>query len=107
LLDGTKKTHIVAHSMGGLDSRYLLSPVSENKLVAPVQSLTTISTPHQGSPIADIIDKLMDLLSFPDLPFSSTGDPLELAFERAGHILGWLAGPQNSLMSGVLDEVHQ
>jgi triacylglycerol lipase len=57
LLDRTQKTHIIAHSMGGLDSRYLLSPVSGRQLVGPVRSLTTISTPHHGSPVADLIDK--------------------------------------------------
>lgn len=84
LLDRTQKTHIVAHSMGGLDSRYLLSPVSGKKLVAPVRSLTTISTPHQGSLIADLIDKPLDLHPFPHLPFSPAGDPLELALNELG-----------------------
>src|SRR6516164_8366097 len=65
LLDPSQKTHIVAHSMGGLDSRYLLSPVSGKRLVAPVRSLTTISTPHQGSLVADLIDKPLDLAPFP------------------------------------------
>ena len=82
LLDRTQKTHIIAHSMGGLDSRYLLSPVSGKQLVAPVRSLTTISTPHQGSLIADLIDKPLDLLPFPHLPFGPTGDPLELALNE-------------------------
>jgi triacylglycerol lipase len=84
LLDRNQKTHIVAHSMGGLDSRYLLSPVSEKRLVAPVRSLTTISTPHQGSPIADLIDKPLDLLPFPHLPFSPAGNPLDLALNELG-----------------------
>lgn len=84
LLDRTQKTHIIGHSMGGLDSRYLLSPVSGKQLVAPVRSLTTISTPHQGSPIADLIDRPLDLLPFPHLPFSPAGDPLELALNELG-----------------------
>jgi len=84
LLDSTKKTHIVAHSMGGLDSRYLLSPVGGKQLVASVRSLTTISTPHQGSPIADLIDKPLELLPFPHLPFSPVGNPLELALNELG-----------------------
>jgi triacylglycerol lipase len=48
--------HVVAHSMGGLDSRCMLS---ENLfgLATPgrVATLSTISTPHQGSPIADLL----------------------------------------------------
>jgi triacylglycerol lipase len=43
--------HIIAHSMGGLDSRYLLSTLKRG---AVVKSLTTLSTPHRGSPLADI-----------------------------------------------------
>jgi triacylglycerol lipase len=84
LLNPTQRTHIVAHSMGGLDSRYLLSPVSGKRLVAPVRSLTTISTPHLGSLIADLIDKPLDLLPFPHLPFSPVGNPLELALKQLG-----------------------
>jgi triacylglycerol lipase len=84
LLDRTQKTHLVGHSMGGLDSRYLLSPVSGRKLVAPARSLTTISTPHRGSPIADLIDKPLDLHPFPHLPFSPAGNPLELALNELG-----------------------
>ena len=84
LLDRTQKTHIVAHSMGGLDSRYLLSPLSGKQLVAQVRSLTTISTPHQGSPIADLIDKPLELRPFPHLPFKAAGNPLELALKELG-----------------------
>jgi triacylglycerol lipase len=83
-LDQNQKTHIIAHSMGGLDSRYVLSPVSGKRLVAPVRSLTTISTPHLGSPIADLIDKPLDLLPFPHLPFGPKGNPLELALNELG-----------------------
>lgn len=46
--------HVIAHSMGGLDSRFLLS----NNLLGladRVVSLSTVSTPHRGSPIADVI----------------------------------------------------
>lgn len=71
-----EKTHIIAHSMGGLDSRYILSPVSGKQIAGPVQSLTTISTCHRGSPIADILDKPSDLLPFPHLPFNPAGNPI-------------------------------
>lgn len=84
LLDRTQKTHIIAHSMGGLDSRYLLSPVNGKKLLSEITSLTTISTPHFGSPIADLIDKPLDLLPFPHLPFSPAGNPLESALNELG-----------------------
>ena len=47
-----RAVHIVAHSMGGLDARYLISQLGRANWIA---SLTTISTPHRGSPLADII----------------------------------------------------
>ncbi|MEK7729967.1 MAG: hypothetical protein AAB354_16280 [candidate division KSB1 bacterium] len=53
-LDPQQKTHIIAHSMGGLDSRMLLSLNREN-IASHIASLTTISTPHRGSPIADLL----------------------------------------------------
>lgn len=89
-LDRAQKTHIAAHSMGGLDSRYLLSPVSGKRLVAPVRSLTTISTPHHGSPIADLIDSPLKLRPFSILPFEGAGDPLELALNELGISLNGL-----------------
>jgi triacylglycerol lipase len=49
--DPTQKVNIIAHSMGGLDARYLISQLGFSGRVA---SLTTISTPHQGTPLADI-----------------------------------------------------
>jgi len=58
-LNPTEKTHIIGHSMGGLDSRYLLSPANkkttENDVAARITSLTTIASPHRGSPIADLL----------------------------------------------------
>jgi len=56
VLDPAQKTHIIAHSMGGLDSRYLLSPDNPTPNRMPIRSLTTIGTPHFGSPIADAVD---------------------------------------------------
>lgn len=55
-LDPAQTTHIIAHSMGGLDSRYLLSPANPTPNNLPIRSLTTIGTPHFGSPIADAVD---------------------------------------------------
>lgn len=56
------KVHIIAHSMGGLDSRFVISKLS-NKDGVPyaklVASLTTISTPHRGSAFAD---KVLEVL---------------------------------------------
>jgi triacylglycerol lipase len=52
------KVHILAHSMGGLDSRYLVAKLKNPQGVPYAQlvaSVTTISTPHRGSAIADKI----------------------------------------------------
>src|SRR5437868_2511941 len=52
----TGPIHVVAHSMGGLDTRYTLS-TNLKGLANPdrIVSLSTISTPHRGSPIADLL----------------------------------------------------
>ncbi|KAF9091936.1 hypothetical protein BGX23_004770 [Mortierella sp. AD031] len=45
--------NLIGHSMGGLDCRFLIS-----RLQSPhfkVRSLTTLGTPHRGSPIADYV----------------------------------------------------
>jgi triacylglycerol lipase len=42
--------HLIAHSLGGLDARYLISKLG---MAERVLSLTTISTPHRGTPFAD------------------------------------------------------
>ena len=43
------KVNLIAHSMGGLDARYLISRMGMHSCVA---SLSTISTPHRGTEVA-------------------------------------------------------
>ncbi len=64
-----EKLNVVAHSMGGLDMRYALHNSNIHKKVA---SLTTVSTPHHGSSLADWI------LDYPDN-----------IRERLGQIFNW------------------
>jgi len=45
-----RRVNVVAHSMGGLDARYA---ISELGLGGRVASLTTVGTPHLGTPLAD------------------------------------------------------
>lgn len=52
---GAEKVNIVAHSKGGLEARYLISTMGYADRTA---SLTTLSTPHNGSLT---VDKLMKL----------------------------------------------
>lgn len=47
-----KRVHIIGHSMGGLDSRFMISKLG---MADRVLSLTTIGTPHHGTPIANIV----------------------------------------------------
>ncbi len=51
---GSKKVNIIAHSRGGLESRYMISMLGMDDKVA---SLTTLATPHRGSSMADYIIK--------------------------------------------------
>ncbi len=49
---GCGKVNIIAHSKGGLDSRYAISKLGMAPYVA---SLTTINTPHRGCEFADYL----------------------------------------------------
>ena len=71
--------HIIAHSMGGLDSRILIDR-NHHGLSDPgrVASLTTLSTPHRGSPVADL------------LLGSRPGDLRSLAFDGIRHAFALL-----------------
>lgn len=52
---GAEKVNIIAHSKGGLDSKYMITKLGMEDKVA---SLTTLCTPHRGSIIAS---KIWDL----------------------------------------------
>lgn len=67
--------HLIGHSTGGLDARMLLSPgvklpgvLDLDQLTPRVRSVTTISTPHHGAPLARTLrkaqgERLLALLS--------------------------------------------
>ncbi|HJZ89600.1 MAG TPA: alpha/beta fold hydrolase [Gemmataceae bacterium] len=44
------RVHMIAHSMGGLDARYMISQLDMHERVL---SLTTLGTPHRGTAFAD------------------------------------------------------
>ncbi|WVW79990.1 hypothetical protein I302_101963 [Kwoniella bestiolae CBS 10118] len=75
-----REVNLIGHSMGGLDCRYLISELKP-KAFRPI-SLTTISTPHRGSPFADYVidnvigrDRLPTMLSLIEtLKLPHTGD---------------------------------
>ncbi|AET37376.1 triglyceride lipase Ecym_1122 [Eremothecium cymbalariae DBVPG len=58
--DKKVKVNLIAHSMGGLDCRYLISKKANKGY--QVMSLTTINTPHHGSEMADFVVEKFDLL---------------------------------------------
>jgi triacylglycerol lipase len=47
---GRRPVHVIAHSMGGLDARYMISRLGMD---TQVLSLTTVGTPHRGTAFAD------------------------------------------------------
>lgn len=53
---GAAQVNLIAHSMGGLDARYVISAMGYGDRVA---TLTTISTPHHGSGVADFALKVL------------------------------------------------
>jgi triacylglycerol lipase len=48
---GACKVNIIAHSQGGLDSRYMISSLGYSNKVA---ALVTVATPHRGTALADL-----------------------------------------------------
>ena len=47
---GSQPFHLIGHSQGGLDARYLISRLGMDSQVI---SLTTVGTPHRGTAFAD------------------------------------------------------
>jgi len=72
---GATKVHIIAHSMGGLDARHLVAKLGYGTKVA---SITTVSTPHRGSPLADLA------LGITQSSVVSQSDALEAIVEFVG-----------------------
>ncbi|EKM84197.1 hypothetical protein AGABI1DRAFT_32518, partial [Agaricus bisporus var. burnettii JB137-S8] len=60
-----KSVHLIGHSMGGLDCRYLTTHLTNRKF--NVLSITTIATPHRGSSFADHFLKTVGPERFPSV----------------------------------------
>lgn len=70
---GARKVNIIAHSKGGIESRYMITKLG---MADKVATLTTMSTPHHGSAVADaffkhipenqqqLVDKALNLAGF-------------------------------------------
>lgn len=68
--------HLIAHSMGGLDSRYLIARLG---MASRVLTLTTLGTPHRGTAFADwgirrLQRMLQPLFHFANLPYQAFFD---------------------------------
>lgn len=72
---GSQKVNIIAHSKGGLDARYL---IHEFHMEEKVASLTTISTPHRGSGIIEVLEK------FPDKFYRKIAGLVDASFKKVG-----------------------
>ncbi|MDR1193850.1 MAG: triacylglycerol lipase [Peptococcaceae bacterium] len=73
---GQEKVNIIAHSKGGLDSRYAISCLGLGERVA---SLTTINTPHLG---CEYVRKLLDAI--PAKAVSAIGKGYESIYTKLG-----------------------
>ena len=56
-----RRFNLIAHSLGGLDARYLVGGLGEGERIA---SITTIGTPHRGTVVADLYAGAVDLSLF-------------------------------------------
>jgi triacylglycerol lipase len=68
--------HLIAHSMGGLDARYMISRLDMSRQVL---SLTTLGTPHRGSAFADWGTRRLERLVRP--VFNFFGVPCEAFYD--------------------------
>ena len=73
---GCEKVNIIAHSKGGLDSRYAISVCGAADYVA---TLTTINTPHNGCMFADYL-----LEKIPDKVYCSVASKYDAALSKFG-----------------------
>ncbi|MEN8120324.1 MAG: alpha/beta fold hydrolase [Bacteroidota bacterium] len=60
---GSEKVNIIAHSKGGIESRYVITKLG---MADKVASLTTLATPHRGSALADTIFAFLERRNFVD-----------------------------------------
>lgn len=58
--------HLIGHSAGGLDARWLTSPAAaiegaDNKdaVASRIKTVVTVSSPHRGTPLATLFDSVM------------------------------------------------
>lgn len=98
LAGGAQKVNVLAHSMGGLDARHMIASLGYGDRVA---SLTTISSPHRGSRVADAILKVLDGLGGSDKIVNALASAWGMTFSQVAgdsHVRAALAGISEARM---------
>jgi len=96
-----KKVHYVAHSMGGLIARYYIKSYKQDN----VDKCVFIATPHKGSKLADIADKipLYSKIFRPIKHLRTTNDISSVILQKSSFgNLGLIAGTKNKNTLGKL-----
>jgi len=96
---GSEKVNIIGHSKGGLDARWAISCLGMDACVA---SLTTINTPHRGTPLAG---KLLELT--PDKAAAAVGRQYGKLFAKLGDDDCDFLGSVNGLTPQTCDELNK
>ena len=107
------RVHIIAHSAGGIDARYLISPEGL-ELADRAASVTTVSTPHQGASIAEAALGSLNFASLKELTSNSPeidsdrmkrirDSLLGAVQDRKGSFLPKMLGRFLTRMQGVFD----
>jgi len=95
---GCDKVNIIAHSKGGLDSRYAITKLGMADYVA---SLTTVATPHRGSPVSDLGNKV------PDNIYRKVSDFMNKRFRKFGDTAPDFYTACHQLSSGFAEEFNR
>lgn len=82
--NGFSKVHLIGHSQGGLDTRYMTSNLG---MRSKISTLTTLNSVHYGSPIADITKAVL-----PDWLEPFVGDVVSVLVQ-----IGYSEGGQDPL----------
>ncbi|OMH80653.1 Lipase 2 [Zancudomyces culisetae] len=98
---GDPCVNLVGHSMGGLDGRYLITHVLPKvDSIYSVGSLTTVSTPHHGSPFMDWCQKYLGLGNIFEDEFlcqgTRPGNTERRIDEEISNTIHSMVDPQNS-----------
>ncbi len=68
-----RRFNVMAHSQGGLDTRYL---IHQGDWSGRIVSLTTVSTPHRGTPTADLVTGALDIAGLEGVVLDEVADAL-------------------------------